>query len=202
MQPDFLASIETDEPPLEIKKKTIGVKQNVEKRQKRARGGYRPVLVDETGLSQEAKELETPMQRLLNEHKHLSSQDKVAYYLIVYLNQRYPNQLLQNYDPIVKSTLSDLEPSVNLNKIGLEFKNKSLVEKKLSQWRAETLFDVINNFNLHSVPYSARYALANWYCKSSKYHNLVLFVNEIPTSRQVLEMQVTQSKNLYFTSCL
>ena len=62
----------------------------------------------------------------------------------------------------------------------------------IKQSNSITLFDVINNFNLHSVPYSARHSLVYWYLREK--FDLVLFFNEIPSPRQVLEMQAKSKR--------
>lgn len=125
----------------------------------------------------------------------MSSQDICSYYLVVYLNQRYPNQLIENFnrivDPNTLETCSDLvRTSKPLKDLNLKFKNKNL-ESKLNKLNINTLFDLVNSFNLHSVPYSARFTLVNWYLKNK--FDLVLFINHIPSSKDVLCMQA-QSK--------
>ena len=51
-------------------------------------------------IESESTELELDM-RVLDDKNLMSDQDKVAYYLIVYLNQRYPKQLFENINQIV-----------------------------------------------------------------------------------------------------
>lgn len=154
-------------------------------RKKKPRGGYRPMLVNEADLGRESIELEHDM-KLINETNanSMSVQDIVSYYVIVYVNYRYPNNFLENKHEIIidKSTIT----SMRISDLPFKFKNKSL-ENRLRNTNTLTLFDLINTFNLHSVPYSARCTLANWYLGNK--FDLVLFLNKIPSSRQVLKLQ-------------
>ena len=192
MHQEFLLNISIESVIPEKTKKPKSRHINQREFKKKSRGGYRPILVDESLLIQEAEKLETPLSLLkdkkLQETHFLSKQDMAAYYLIVYLNQRYPNCFLESYNPIITDNTVKIEESQALRNLSINFKSKN-VANKLEKLKTETLFELINNFSLHSVPYSARYALVNWYAKSSKYHNLEVFINEIPSSECVLRMQ-------------
>lgn len=159
------------------------------KNKKKPKGGYRPVLVNEECLKTESVNLKNSMS-LLDDKKHvMSDQDKVSYYIIIYLNQRYPNQLFENQNPIIDltktKTTSLIDNSAKIQNF-IEFKNKN-IQNRLNKLNIKTLFDLVNNFNLHSVPHSARFTLVNWYLNNQ--FKLVLFINEIPTSKDVLLMQ-------------
>jgi hypothetical protein len=167
----------------------------VQVKSKKRKGGYRPVLVMASDLEKESLALYEPF-RLINETcvrepGFMCQQDIVTYYLLVYLNHRYPNQLLESFAPILKNTTNDnhCESSKLFKDLpSLKFSNKN-IHQRLEKLNIKTLFDLVNSFNLHSVPFSARYALVHWYVKNSAYHNLVLFINEIPSSQCVLTMQ-------------
>ena len=111
----------------------------------------------------------------------------VAYYILVYLNQRYPNHLIQSFNKIEETTFNK---SIEFEKV-LRLKNENVISR-LKKMNTNTLFDLVNNFNLHSVPHSARFTLVKWYTNAN--FNLKLFVNEIPTSNYVLEMQANRQR--------
>lgn len=185
---DFLQElkIECESPVIKESKKPVEKKEFKKKNQeklKKKKGGYRPVLVDEQSLLNESIELESLMRLLRNKYsdRSLSDYDVVSLYLIGYLNQRYPNQFLENYNPISNDQQIESASYKDL----IKFKNKNF-ETKLEKYKASTLFDIINKFNLHSVPHSARMALAKWY---SNEYKLVLMFDSIPTPREVLVMQ-------------
>ena len=110
-----------------------------------------------------------------------------AFYILVYLNQRYPNNLFQSFNKIEESNFNR---SIDFDRV-LKFTNKN-VSIRLKNMNLKTLFDLVNSFNLHSVPHSARFTLVKWY--TSRDFNLKLFINEIPTSNQVLEMQANRQR--------
>ena len=161
---------------------------------KKTRGGYRPVLVDESKLIQESIELKQPFELINNtcisNRNFMRDQDIVSYYLVSYLNQRYPNQFIENFNPIISDNLSK-PTSILIEDLKIKFKNKN-IEKKFYKLKIKTLFDLVNSFNLHSVPYSARYTLVNWYLNNK--FDLVLFINSIPTSKDVLLMQAESKR--------
>ena len=167
-------------------------------RVKKPRGGYRPVMLDEKSqLAKESIELE-PLMKFINEEKSLSDQDKVSLFTLAYLNERYPNNFLECYNPIVVD--SDIsKSSKSLCDLPIKFKNQK-VYSRLQSLNVRTLFDVVNSFNLHSVPYSARFTLANWYLPSR--FDLVLFVDRIPSSKQVLKMQANSKRCVTIISML
>ena len=191
IQIDFLSNIEIEDKQEKEKNSKINDSNFRKKiKQKYAiTGGYRPVLVDETSLKNEAIELESRFQ-LLNNHNDLNDQDMVSFYILTYLNQRYPNNLFQNKNAIIADS-SKIKSNDYLNLIS--FKNKNIQSRLSKLENVKTLFDLINNFNLNSVPYSARFTLVNWYLSSSidesNKFKLILFVNKIPTSLDVLKMQ-------------
>lgn len=149
---------------------------------KKPRGGYRPILVGEGELVEEAKTL-APLMQFIYDKDDLSDQDKVSYFTLAYISQRYPANFLENVAPIID------EPngvsSQPLDKLPFTFSQK--VNTKFTNLKIKTLFDVVNNFNLHSVPYSARFTLVNWYLGGK--FDLVLMIDRIPSSKQVLKMQ-------------
>lgn len=163
---------------------------------KRPKGGYKPVLVDESCLAKESADLKEPFELInktcLNDKNYMTDQDIVSFYLITYLNQRYPNQMIENFNKIIETPQLEINQSKSLtNDLKFCFKNKN-INAKLEKLKIKTLFDLINSFNLHSVPYSARYTLVNWYM-SHKF-DLVLFINKIPNSKDVLEMQANSKR--------
>ena len=196
-QNDFLLNLE----PLDLdkdeeerkKERKLRVKTRdpklLKKKEKKAKGGYRPVLVDSACLEKESKSLHSSMQLLLKLHadKELSDQDAVAFYIISYLNERYPNQFLENFNPIATSDQRSPLTKTSLDYTGLiSLQNKNF-ESKLEKFKFRSLFDIVNNFNLHSIPYSARFTLVNWYLLN--HFKLVLKIDSIPSSEKVLEMQ-------------
>ena len=150
------------------------------------KGGYRPILVGMNELAKESIELKSTMETLNN--SVMKDQDKVSLFILIYLNQRYPNNMLENSKKIVENVQIFSEPLENLN---LAFKNQKII-KRLQQYNSTTLFDIINNFNLHSVPYTARYSLVNWYLEGK--FDLVLYLNKIPSPREVLVMQANSKR--------
>jgi hypothetical protein len=184
---NFLFDIVIDELP--TKSKTKNVQKKFEKKgdsTKKKKGGYRPVLVDDTCLKLESIELESTMKLIREKQslKLLNDQDLVSFYIIAYLNQRYPNQFLENYSPIQNVNETNLIQSASYeNLICLTNKN---FEVKLEKYKSTTLFSIINNFNLHSVPHSARISLSKWYSNDFK---LILMFDNVPSSRDVLAMQ-------------
>jgi hypothetical protein len=166
-------------------------------------GGYRPILVEhESDLALESVELESDMklinERCLSDPLYMSSQDIVSYYVIVYLNQRCPNQMLQSRHELISSDRRSnsllIQTSKPISQLGFRFKNKHMLDK-LDKCNVKTLFDLVNTFNLHSVPHSARYTLANWYLATGNTPvDLVLFINKIPSSKQVLDLQASAKR--------
>lgn len=130
------------------------------KKSKKKKGGYRPILVDEACLKKESIELEPIMVLLRDKYKlnSLSHQDLVSLYLISYLNQRYSSQFLENYSPIHSSAESCQPVSASYK----DFINLVCFENKLEKYKSKSLYDIVKNFNLHSVPHTARTALVNW----------------------------------------
>lgn len=157
----------------------VGQKKLV-KKPKAPKTGYRPVLVDPKCLEKEAADLGQKMLELNRSYlaRELSDPDTVSWYILVYLSHRYPNKFLGSPNPIIAGTS---RPSSSDYRSRLEVTNP-----KLESSNVTTFFDIINGYNLHCVPHSARVAMAEWYAGR---YNLVLLVNKIPTSKQVLEMQ-------------
>lgn len=164
-------------------------KANVVKAKKSPKGGYRPILVDQAQLNKEAAELEPQIRHVIYEVS-MSDQDKASYFTLAYLNQRYPSNFLESLNPIVKSA-TPLVMSRLLSDIPLKFKSDKVCNR-LKSLNICSLFDVVNSFDLHSVPYSARFTLVNWYLDNK--FDLVLFVNKIPSSKQVLTMQANSKR--------
>jgi len=160
--------------------------QREKSKKHRTRGGYRPILVEEANLKNESIMLENQMS-VLNCENQMSDQDKAAFYILVYLNHRYPNNLFQSFNKIEESSITN---SIDFNRV-LKFSNKN-VATRLKKFNINNLFELVNSFNLHSVPHSARFTLVKWYTNPD--YNLKLFVNEIPTSNQVLEMQANKQR--------
>lgn len=127
------------------------------------------MLVSKESLAIEALELESQMELLRSVHSEgtVSDQDLTALYILMYLNLRYPDEFLENLNPILGCD-RDQEPaghalvdsSAEMSRF-LTLTNSRLHEK-LAKAKSRTLFEIINNFNLHSVPHSARFALAHW----------------------------------------
>jgi hypothetical protein len=120
----------------------------------------------------------------------LSDQDIVACYLLIYLRSRYSNDFLTNYNEILPLSKTKRVDSCSYKKV-LHIDEKNGEQNKLKKFKCETLFDIINSFNLHSVPYSARCSLVNWYTGA---YDLILCVNKIPTSLDVLRMQANRQR--------
>ena len=173
---DFLGEILIDEPVVNKELRAKKIVQFVAKKaasqrlgannksEKIKRGGYRPVLVDQTSLSHEAIQLAADMQslRAFYSNKSISDQDLTVLYMLFYLNHRYPTQFLENLNPILTDQAIPntklVQTSKNYKEL-IQFSNKNF-ETKLSKFTS--LFEIVNNFNLHSVPHSARYTLVNW----------------------------------------
>lgn len=181
--------------PRQQAKLTMKEKQNEKSHRdkKKAKGGYRPALVDQIDLSNESIELIQDMQILIDNLSSLSDQDVVSLYLLIYLNKRYPNNFLESSNKIIDSNhskyASTLSRSRQIAEFNIKWRNSKL-KKRLDDHM--TLFEFVNSFNLHSVPQSARYSLANWYLEEN--FKLVLFLNKIPTPRDVLEMQANAQR--------
>lgn len=169
--------------PLKNLQKQENLLENIKR--KKLRGGYRPVLISEAQLVDESNNLRSKFEIINSptvlDKNFLTPQDIVSYYIICYLDQRYPNQLLENFSPLTnKKVKSEL-----LSNLNFQLRNKKVM-LRITKYDVKTLFDVVNSFNLHSVPMTARNTLVNWYL--GKY-NLNLFVNQIPSSREVLRLQ-------------
>ena len=181
-------------------------------RPRRRRGGYRPVLVDEAALKHEARALAEPMSAMLRSHAEsaLSDQDLVATYLLVYLNERYPNQLFESVQPIVPIShphraLASASSASNASFLTRTLRNENVRRRIVHRSSSSagpllTLFDLINTFALHSVPHTARVALVNWYVhgiapsETECTYDLVLFVNRVPSALDVLRMQARSQR--------
>jgi hypothetical protein len=170
---NFLQNIELENPatkPQRLKravdfcptKKHVKTNKNTSVKSKK--GGYRPILVSKEALEAEAVDLRDKMSLLreLYSTRRVSDQDLVVLYLIMYLNTRYPDDFLENFNPILASveetnlirTSASLESFVTLKNNDFNY--------KLAKFQSRSLFEIINNFNLHSVPHSARFAITNW----------------------------------------
>jgi hypothetical protein len=160
---------------------------------KKAKGGYRPALVDQIDLGTESIELTQDMKILIDNMSSLCDQDVVSLYLLIYLNKRYPNNFLESSNKIIDSNHSKFAKtqsrSRRIGDFNIKWRNNKLA-KRLNDHL--TLFEFVNSFNLHSVPQSARFSLASWYLEDN--FKLVLFVNKIPTPREVLEMQANAQR--------
>lgn len=195
---EFLENISIDSidiVPLKCHQKSNSHKYSASPKhtEKKPKGGYRPVLVNENELPLESTLLEPYMQIINNKEgtNLMSDQDIVSYYILVYLNQRYPNNFLENVMSIVKKSDCKVISSKLISELPLKFKNPR-ISSRLSSLNLFSLFDVVNFFNLHSVPFSARSTLVNWYLGNK--FDLVLFINRIPTSKQVLKMQANSKR--------
>jgi hypothetical protein len=151
----FDIEIESDLPSIREK-----IKNKTTQKPKKKKGGYRPVLVDEETLKKESLDLEPTMMLLREKHKlsSMSPQDLVSLYMISYLNQRYSTKFLENFSPIHTSVESYQPISASYK----DFISLINFEAKLEKYKSKSLYDIINSFNLHSVPHSARTALAKW----------------------------------------
>ncbi len=171
---NFLQSIEleTSSATLERPKKLVNftpftkkhAKSNKSSSIKSKKSGYRPILVDKESLEFEAVELKDKMTmiRELYSTRCLSDQDLVVLYLVIYLNTRYPYDFLENYNPIlISNEKTDLITKSGKLDNFITLTNKSF-DDKLAKYNTKSLFEIINCFNLHSVPHSARIALTNW----------------------------------------
>lgn len=153
------------------------------------------MLVDPSELASESVQIE-PLMRLLYEEEEkaagggMSDQDKTTYFTLVYLNQRYPNNFLEAVSPIVVDNTPVID-SRRLETLPLKFTNPN-VSTRLREHNVCTLFELVNRFNLHSVPHSARSTLVNWYLGNK--FDLVLFLNRIPSSKQVLRLQAKSKR--------
>ena len=118
------------------------------------------MLVDEESLKKESLELEPIMMLLREKHRlnSMSHQDIVSLYMIAYLNQRYSNKFLENFSPIYALEESCKPVSTPYK----DFISLTDFETKLEKYKSKSLFDIINCFNLHSVPHNARAALVKW----------------------------------------
>lgn len=191
---DFLNDISVESFEIDSKKNLKNEKNREERllkdKKKKPRGGYRPVLIAEDQLIQESHALKSKFD-IINSKCVLNSdlmtpQDIVSYYIICYLDQRYPNQLFENFSRLttvkVKSKL--------LSDLNFQPRNKNTLTR-LKKIGAETLFDVVNMLNLHSIPMTARHTLVNWYLEK---FDLKLFINQIPSSKEVLRLQAQEKR--------
>ncbi|RNA36330.1 hypothetical protein BpHYR1_001821 [Brachionus plicatilis] len=195
MMEDFLNNISEEAPEIiyEIKSpKNFKNEENIfyRNKKKKSRGGYRPVLIAGSQLVQESYYLKSKFEVINSQYVSnpdlMMPQDIVSYYILCYLDQRYPNQLLENFNPISKNKVK----SKFLIDVKFQPRNKNAISR-LKKAGAETLFDVVNSFNLHSVPITARKTLINWYLDQ---YNLKLFINKIPSSKDVLQLQARSER--------
>ena len=165
----FLDGIEFDQSEIkpERTRKAVEYKKATPKSSANPKkNGYRPVLVSKESLASEAIQLATQMKllRQLHSTQYVSNQDIAALYILMYLDLRHPDIFLENFNPILNA-LDQAQHSLVKNSAPLSdylpLKNTSF-NAKLAKYKSRTLFEIVNNFNLHSVPYSARFAIANW----------------------------------------
>ncbi|CAF0874690.1 unnamed protein product [Brachionus calyciflorus] len=191
---NYLSNLILDESAIDSKQIKKKSHDKTTKINKKPKGGYRPVLViDQSQLINESIELKEKFQIIndecIQDSEYMSPQDIVSYYLICYLDQRYPNQFLENYNQIDHENQIK---SKSIESLKFNFKNKN-INLKLKNYKIQSLFDLVNCFSLHSVPHSARYTLVKWYSNKNNF-NLKLFINQIPTSLEVLEMQAQSQR--------
>ena len=129
------------------------VKTNKNTSVKSKKGGYRPILVDKESLAAEAVDLKDKMSLLrdLYSTRRVSDQDLVVLYLIMYLNTRYPDDFLENYNPILTSVEKTnlIRTSASLESI-MKLTNQSF-DDKLAKFKTKSLFDIINYLDTQIV---------------------------------------------------
>ena len=158
---------------------------------KQRRGGYKPVLVPLDELKQESKYLEPKLKSLIQNYqsKHFNQPDTVSLYILIYIIKRYPQHFLESYDQIYsnKNELDKVQSkSVQQECLDLNYKLKN----RLNQTNTNRVFDIINNYNLHSIPKSARIALVYWYLGL---YNIKLLLY-VPTVEEVVELQSNKER--------
>lgn len=151
-------------PTKPAKKSSVAKAEHV----KSKKGGYRPVLVSRESLACEASALQGQMELLRSLHsaRTVSDQDLCVLYILMYLNHRYPDEFLENVNPVLsgKELRTGGHPLVDSSAEMSRFLTLAnpRFDDKLAKSKSKTLFELINNFNLHSVPHSARFAIAHW----------------------------------------
>lgn len=158
---------------------------------KKPTGGYKPVLVDLDSLKSESKYLEDKLAKITDLWKcgELSNQDVTTLYIIFYLHKRYSHKFLENYKPL--HTLKTSISSRNLSDFFHEdLQNDKKLLYKLNKTNTFSIFDLINNFNLHNIPLSARTALVKWY--TGKYDIVPLLT--VATVTEVIHLQANRKR--------
>lgn len=132
------------------------------------KGGYRPVLVNQETLQQESIQIQPLIDCLVQKfnQKKLSPEDTTSNYILLYLQIRYPYKFLENFDPIVPKTEYNIKSSNVFDHFSINKDSK--FANRLHETNTRTFFDLVNNFNLHSIPKTARIALVKWYCNQYK----------------------------------
>jgi hypothetical protein len=156
---------------------------------KKPNNGYKPVLVDLMTLKQESIEIGSQLQGLIDEwnRKNLTDFDVTSLYILYYLLKRYKNRFMQDYDPIIP--VDGHVKSMNLQQVDLFASNVGL-KQRLYQTNTQTVFDLVNNFNLHSVPRKARCALVKWHSGLYK----INVYTRVPSVEEVIDMQANESR--------
>jgi hypothetical protein len=140
-------------------------KQQEKRFRSKIKGGYRPVLVNEDSLKNESTSIQPLVDRLVAKfnQNQLSAQDTTTIYILIYLQSRYSYKFLENFDPILSKNEFSIQSSIIFDQFSID--NNSNLRKRLKDTNTKSLFDLANNFNLHSIPKTARIALVKWYCE-------------------------------------
>ena len=196
---DFLSNFDLGDEEANEKTASAGdCRREFVPKEKASRTGYRPVLVAETCLKKEAAELGEKMLELnrLYADNVLNGQDTSSFYILLYLNHRYPSKFLGSLNPIYELEPQNRPPSSDYRNY-LQVTNAK-IRQRLESSNVASFFEILNNFNLHCVPHSARVAMVEWYM--GNYH-LVFMLNSFPAAhKHILEMQADYKRCLSLIS--
>jgi hypothetical protein len=178
----FLNEIKSAKQPRDQKRKKW-------KSRKRRKNGYKPVLVDLSTLKTESVEIEGHLKALIDEWKtsDLSDFDVTTLYILRYLYKRHSTRFLHNYDPIVPSCIH--VQSKNLQEVN-QYSTIPQFKHRFGETSTTTVFDLINNFNLHSVPRTARIALVKW--GLGEY--AIKVYTRVPSVEEVIDLQANGTR--------
>jgi hypothetical protein len=174
------------EKPLKSKTNTF---QKEAKEKTLKRGGYRPVLIDLAIIKNEAQYMEHKIGLLIQSWRNgvYSEPDITALYVLTYLDRRYGGKFLENFDPILKKAdeNSQVKSSSLRESFGKLLEDYPNLAKRLAETNTNSLFDIINNYNLHSIPKPARTAIAKWY--TGEYS--LFLIGDVATVEGMIECQ-------------
>jgi hypothetical protein len=161
--------------------------ENEKKNKPKIKGGYKAVLIDLESLKNEAEYMEIEISKLVTHWQagSLTDQDVVSLYIITYLQKRYPNHFLESFNQIIPTEIVN---EYNFHSEKLEKFHH--LTSRLKETNTFTIFDLINNFNLHCIPKTSRIAIVKWYLKI---YDIVPILH-VATAEEIIKFQANKQR--------